>query len=70
VESKRFIEWTAADVSPDIQPELVRLQVELALWQLRWPGLSGDPAAREELARRARERSQQVLEWSGLLDEV
>ncbi|NCO37310.1 MAG: hypothetical protein COZ06_07115 [Armatimonadetes bacterium CG_4_10_14_3_um_filter_66_18] len=68
-ESKHFIEWTGAEVEPDVQPELVRLQVELALWQHRWAGLSLDARAREEVARDARQRSNQVLEWSGLLNQ-
>ena len=67
-ECKHFIEWAGPEAEPDIQPELVRLQVELALWQLRWRRLqSGDSAARD-LASTAREAADRVLGWSGLLD--
>ena len=68
-ECKWFIEWTGPEVAPDIQPDLVRMQVDLALWQLRWE--RGEPTEdlRNELAREARAYSDLVLRWSGLLDD-
>ncbi|MBI3922098.1 MAG: hypothetical protein HY318_11825 [Armatimonadetes bacterium] len=66
-ESKHFIEWTGPEATPDVQPELVRLQVELARWQLRNNKLQAEEAARKELASTARRHAEQVLNWSGLL---
>ena len=67
VESKYFIEWTTPDTALETQAELVRLQVELARWGVRlqrdWP----DEDARQEMARKAKQWSQTVLESSGLL---
>ena len=67
-ESKWFIEWTAMEVADDVRPEMIRLQVDLALWQLRWAKVTSDPEFQNEVARIARQRSNQVLEWSGLLN--
>ena len=58
---------TGAQADPDVQPELVLLQVELAEWRRRYTLGGEDPAAAEALAQLARERSDQVLSWSGIL---
>lgn len=67
-ESKHFIEWTGPEAAVEVQPELARLQVELARWQLRKDALLSDPLACVELSQAARDRAEQVLKWSGLLE--
>ena len=67
-ESKFFIEWTAMDADIDITVELVELQIQLALWQLRWTKIWADPAQRIEVAAQAQIWSDRILERSGLLD--
>ncbi len=66
-ESKHFIEWTAGDAGIDIAAELVELQVQLALWQQRWATIWLDDAQRSEVAAQARDWSDRVLRFSGLL---
>ena len=67
-ESKFFIEWTAMDADIDITVELVELQIQLALWQLRWTKIWADPEQRMEVAAQAQIWSDRILERSGLLD--
>jgi hypothetical protein len=67
-ESKFFIEWTASDADIDTAGELVELQIQLALWQLRWTKIWADPAQRMEVAAQAQIWSDRILERSGLLD--
>ena len=67
-ESKRFIEWTANDADIDTAGELVELQIQLALWQLRWTKIWADTAQRMEVAAQAQIWSDRILERSGLLD--
>lgn len=67
-ESKFFIEWTAMDADIDITVELVELQIQLALWQLRWTKIWADPAQRMEVAAQAQIWSDRILERSRLLD--
>ena len=68
VESEHFIEWTARDTELETQAELVSLQVELARWRARLEADWFDEGARREMGERAKHRSRQVLELSGLLD--
>ena len=35
-ESARFIEWSAANTTPEVSETLVEFQVQLARWQLTW----------------------------------
>jgi hypothetical protein len=67
-ESKIFIEWTANDADIDTAGELVELQIQLALWQLRWTKIWADPIQRMEVAAQAQIWSDRILERSGLLD--
>jgi hypothetical protein len=67
-ESKFFIEWTAMDTDIDTTVELVELQLQLALWQLRWVQIWADPEQRMEVAEQAKIWSDRILERSGLLD--
>src|SRR5574341_655162 len=49
-ESKRFIEWTAAQAAIETAAKLVELQVQLALWQLQWQNIWADSAKRAKIA--------------------
>jgi hypothetical protein len=68
-ECQYFIDWTGGDLDPEMAPEFHAIQVDLARWKMRWPGVMDDPAEREALAAYAREQAERVLGWSGLLDE-
>ena len=67
-ESKFFIEWIAMDADIDITVELVELQIQLALWQLRWTKIWADQEQRMEVAAQAQIWSDRILARSGLLD--
>jgi hypothetical protein len=67
-ESKFFIEWTALDTAVDIQAELVKLQVKLALWHLRWQEIWEDPERRAAVMNQAGNWSRWVLERSGFME--
>lgn len=66
-ESKMFIEWTAAQAEINVAAALVDLQVQLALWQLKWNTIWSDPAKRNKIAEQSGIWSKQILEMSGLL---
>lgn len=66
-ESKHFIEWTAAEAELSAAAELVELQVELAIWQRSWSQTRDNLALREQIASKAGNWSERVLELSGLL---
>jgi len=66
-ESKRFIEWTAAQAEIEVAAKLVELQIQLAVWQLQWQGIWADSAKRMQIAEQSDRWSKQVLEMSGLL---
>jgi len=66
-ESKWFIEWTAGDLEIDRAAELVRLQVQLASWQLKAPTEWSDESWRNKLVADSKEWSERLLEMSGLL---
>ena len=66
-EAIHFIEWMGPEAEPANQPNLVEIQVELAQWRILWPNLQDDSRCCE-LGRRARELSDLVRGWSGLLE--
>lgn len=66
-ESKWFIEWTATDLDIEETAELIRLQVQLALWQLQSQSKWHDESWRLKLAADAKQSSERLLEMSGLL---
>jgi len=66
-ESKMFIEWTAAQAEINTAAMMVDMQVQLALWQIRWDRIWTDPAQRKEIAEQSGVWSKQILELSGLL---
>ena len=67
-ESKMFIEWTAAQAEVNAAEKLVELQVQLALWQLRWKTIWPDHSKRRQVAEQSANWSKQALELSGLLN--
>ena len=66
-ESKYFIEWTAIDADVEITAELVQLQIELAVLQLKLDLNWDDEQKRLQIGRQAKEWSQTVLQNSGLI---
>jgi len=66
-ESKMFIEWTAAQAEINTAAVMVDVQVQLALWQIRWERIWSDPAQRKQIAEQSGIWSKQILELSGLL---
>src|SRR5687768_11908552 len=68
-ESLYFIEWTAADTEPEIAAELVDIQRMIALWRKAWPEAQKHRTQRTLLSVQAKKWSDQVLAYSGLLDQ-
>jgi hypothetical protein len=68
-ESLYFIEWTAAETEPEVAAELVDIQRMLGLWRKAWPEAQKHRAQRLLLSVQAKKWSDQVLGYSGLLDE-
>jgi hypothetical protein len=66
-ESKFFIEWTALDAVPELQANLVELQLQLACWQRSWADIWADPARRAAVAEQAQAWSERLLKISGLV---
>ncbi|NIT61016.1 MAG: hypothetical protein GWN00_33875 [Aliifodinibius sp.] len=67
-ESKWFIEWTAAELEDkENAAELVRLQIQLAIWQIQSINKWNDNNWRSELGSQSQQWSQRILEMSGLL---
>jgi len=66
-ESKWFIEWTAGELDIQKADTLIRLQVQLAIWQIQSQKKWHNVNWRFELKAKAQEMSQRILEMSGLL---
>ena len=66
-ESKMFIEWTASQADISTAATMVDIQIQLALWQIRWDSIWSDPAKRKQIAEQSGIWSKQILEMSGLL---
>ena len=66
-ESKHFIEWTAGETEIEIAAQLVELQVELAIWQIRMNQIWLDADQRKQISEKSNSWSQQVLMASRLL---
>lgn len=67
-ESKWFIEWTAAELDAQEIAELVRLQVQMAIWQIQSQKKWNDDSWRSELVSQSHQWSQRILQMSGLLN--
>lgn len=63
-----FIEWLTLPESPKVKTELSDLKAMLGLWRESWPHAQQNESQRKLLALQARKWSDQVLEYSGLLD--
>ena len=68
-ECRYFIEWTAAETTPEVASELVDVQVALAMWRRVWNESQHTQSQRTLLSFQAKKWSDQVLDWSGLLNE-
>ena len=68
-ESQYYIEWTAAEAEPEIAGELVDIQRLIAAWRRAWPTAQQNPEQRILLSIQAKKWSDQVLEYSGLLNQ-
>ena len=67
-ESQYFIEWIAPHAEPQAAAELVDLQVMLGLWRKSWPRAQQDRTQCVLLSFQAKKWSDQVLDYSGLLN--
>jgi len=67
-ECQYFIEWTAAEASIEVAAELVDIQVALALWRKIWPEAQHHQSHRGLLSFQAKKWSDQVVDYSGLLN--
>jgi len=66
-EARHFIEWTAADATPEKAAELVQMQLMITLWQHAWDQASQYPQQRLLLSVQAKDWSDKALDFSGLL---
>jgi hypothetical protein len=69
VESKWFIEWTAAELEIQQAAELAELQLKLVVWELESQQNWNDENWRIALSAKASQWSQRILERSGLLSQ-
>jgi GrpB-like predicted nucleotidyltransferase (UPF0157 family) len=58
-ESVQFIEWTAADVSPEVGEKLVEIQIQLSQWRLRWTEAWNQ--RQEQIIERTKQMSNEIL---------
>jgi len=66
-EAKHLIEWTAAETEPEAAAELVHMQTMITLWQRAWNEASQSPKQRILLSVQAKEWSDKVVDFSGLV---
>lgn len=69
-ESKWFIEWTVLEARPEVQEELLDLQLQLAFWHLDWPHIYASEARVKPIREAAARWSERIIAISGLLDEA
>jgi len=67
-ESQYYIEWTAAETKPEVAAGLVDIQVALSMWRRIWIEAQRNHSQRTLLSFQAKKWSDQVLDWSGLLE--
>lgn len=63
-ESQYYIEWTAAEVEPEVAAELVDMQRLIGLWRKAWPEAQHSVTQRTLLSVQAKKWSDQVLGYS------
>lgn len=66
-EVKYYIEWTAAELDPEVAADLVDIQIALALWQSGWAQAAKNRHQRNILSFQAKKWSDRVMAASGLL---
>lgn len=69
-ESQYYIEWTAAEATPEVAAELVDIQRMIVLWRQAWPDAQHSSTQRTLLSVQSKKWSDTVLDYSGLLDEI
>jgi len=67
-EARYFIEWTAAETKPEVAAELVSMQRLITLWLRVWEKTSHFREQRTLLSVEAKQWSDRVLDFSGLLN--
>jgi len=67
-ESRYYIEWTASETEPEVAAELVDIQLMLGLWRKAWPEVQHHRTQRTILSVQAKKWSDQVINYSGILD--
>lgn len=67
-ECRYYIEWTAAETKPEVASELIDIQVALVMWRRIWSEPQYTQSQRTLLSFQAKKWSDQVLDWSGLLE--
>lgn len=65
-ESKWFIEWIAPETEKQNTAELIRLQIQIAIWQIQSNEKWNDNLWRSELAAQSEQWSRCILQMSGL----
>lgn len=66
-ESQYFIEWTAAELEPEIAVHLVNIQRLIALWRDAWDKAQKNQLQRTILSVTAKQWADEVLSYSGLI---
>ncbi len=66
-EARYFIEWTAAEVEPEIGAELVSMQRLITLWLRAWENTRQYKQQRTLLSVQAKHWSDRAMDFSGLL---
>lgn len=67
-ESKYFIEWSAPEVALPFQADLVKYQLTMSLWQLRWNSIWNNQEQRRSVRHTAGKWAQKILIESGLIN--
>lgn len=67
-ESKWFIEWTAAELNTEDIAELVKLQLQMAIWEIQSHNKWNDHYWRSALSNQSQQWSHNILKMSGLLN--
>jgi hypothetical protein len=68
-EAKYFIEWTASEADTEVASELVSMQTLINLWLRAWEDASQKQRQRTLLSVQAKQWSDRVLDFSGLLNQ-
>lgn len=69
-ESKMFIEWTATQAEINTAALMVDVQVQFALWQIRWDRIWSNPAERKRIAEQSGIWSKRDFGSTGTLEIV